>query len=46
MKPMKNKAIERIDLAVAGINAMAAAIQSGELIKKCPYGKDRGIIMA
>ena len=45
IKPMKNKSVERIDIAVAGIIAMAAAIQMGATIEKCPYGEDRGIIM-
>ena len=44
-KTMKNKSTERIDLAVAGIIAMAVAIQMGELSGKCPYNGDRGILM-
>lgn len=45
IKPMKNKSIERIDIAVAGIIAMAVAIQMGATVEKCPYGEDRGIIL-
>ena len=45
IKPMKNKSIERIDIAVAGIIAMAVAIQMGATSEKCPYTESRGIIM-
>jgi phage terminase large subunit-like protein len=45
IKPMKNKSIEKIDLAVAGIIAMAVAIQMGATAEKCPYTAERGILM-
>ena len=45
IKPMKNKSIERIDIAVAGIIAMAVAIQMGATIEKCPYTESRGVIL-
>jgi len=44
-KPMKNKSVERIDIAVAGIIAMAVAIQMGATTERCPYTADRGIIL-
>jgi phage terminase large subunit-like protein len=45
IKPMKNKAVERIDAAVAAIIAMSVAIQMGATIEKCPYNENRGIIL-
>ena len=45
IKPMKNKAVERIDAAVAAIIAMAVAIQMGATLEKCPYNESRGIIL-
>lgn len=35
IKPMKNKSVERIDIAVAGIIAMAVAIQMGAMVQGC-----------
>lgn len=43
IKPMKNRSLERIDLIVALINAMAAAMKLE--LKTCAY-EDRGIRMA
>jgi len=45
IKPMKNKSVERIDIAVAGVIAMAVAIQMGATMEKCPYSESRGILM-
>lgn len=42
IKPMKNKSKERIDVAVAGINAMASAITMGAL-EKSIY-EERGVL--
>ena len=43
IKPMKNKSIDRIDLADAWITGMVQAMKLEE--QKCPYNADRGIIM-
>jgi phage terminase large subunit-like protein len=43
IKPMKNKSIDRIDLTVALINAMAVAMLKE--VEVCPYNENRGIIV-
>ena len=43
IKPMKNKSIDRIDLIVALINAMAYAVNAEK--EHIPYNENRGIIM-
>jgi len=45
IKPMKNKSKDRIDPTVALINAMAIALTQENMSAKCPYTKDRGILM-
>lgn len=45
IKPMKNKARERIDVTVALINAMSIAITQENMAPKVPYNEDRGIIL-
>ena len=45
IKPMKNKSIDRIDLIVAMINAMALAVRMEEVPPECPYDEETGILM-
>lgn len=45
MKPMKNKSRDRIDPIVALINAMNIAITQENMVSKCPYSAERGILM-
>jgi phage terminase large subunit-like protein len=45
IKPMKNRSLDRIDLTVSLINAMALAVLYEQEVPKCPYSKERGIIV-
>lgn len=45
LKPLKNRSMERIDVAMAFIDAMHTAMQCENTKNTCPYSAERGILV-